>query len=56
MINEGDKTAGLFIVLSGRMRVFFMSDYIRPREVSLGICGPGQRAGEMSLGWFKTLR
>ena len=35
------------------MRVFFMSDYNRPREVSLGICGPGQCAGEMSLDGLK---
>ncbi|MFM9993515.1 MAG: hypothetical protein ACKVOY_18995 [Burkholderiaceae bacterium] len=42
--------------MSGRMRVFFMSDYNRSREVTLGICGPGQCAGELSLGWFKTLR
>lgn len=49
VIHEGDKTGGLFIVLTRRMRVFAMSDDNRPREITLSICGPGQCTGEMSL-------
>lgn len=39
----------LFIVLAGRVRVYSTSGGTKPREITHGICGPGQFVGEMSL-------
>lgn len=47
LIEEGDKGDSIYIVLSGRLRAF-VSD-ARGREVTLGLHGPGEYVGEMSL-------
>lgn len=47
LIEEGDQGDAIYIVLSGRLRAF-VSDS-RGREVTLGLHGPGEYVGEMSL-------
>ncbi|NDZ13332.1 Crp/Fnr family transcriptional regulator [Variovorax sp. WS11] len=47
LIEEGDQGGTVYIVLSGRLRAF-VSD-ARGREVTLGLHGPGEYVGEMSL-------
>lgn len=47
LIEEGDRGDAIYIVLSGRLRAF-VSD-ARGREVTLGLHGPGEYVGEMSL-------
>jgi CRP/FNR family transcriptional regulator, cyclic AMP receptor protein len=47
LIEEGDQSGSVYIVLSGRLRAF-VSD-ARGREVTLGLHGPGEYVGEMSL-------
>jgi CRP/FNR family cyclic AMP-dependent transcriptional regulator len=47
LIEEGDRGDAVYIVLSGRLRAF-VSD-ARGREVTLGLHGPGEYVGEMSL-------
>jgi CRP/FNR family cyclic AMP-dependent transcriptional regulator len=47
LIEEGDQSGSIYIVLSGRLRAF-VSD-ARGREVTLGLHGPGEYVGEMSL-------
>ncbi|RZI97604.1 MAG: Crp/Fnr family transcriptional regulator [Variovorax sp.] len=47
LIEEGDTGDSIYIVLSGRLRAF-VSD-TRGREVTLGVHGPGEYVGEMSL-------
>lgn len=47
LIEEGDHGDTIYIVLSGRLRAF-VSD-ARGREVTLGLHGPGEYVGEMSL-------
>ena len=47
LIEEGDEGGSVYIVLSGRLRAF-VSD-ARGREVTLGLHGPGEYVGEMSL-------
>jgi CRP/FNR family cyclic AMP-dependent transcriptional regulator len=47
LIEEGDQGGSVYIVLSGRLRAF-VSDS-RGREVTLGLHGPGEYVGEMSL-------
>ena len=47
LIEEGDQGDSIYIVLSGRLRAF-VSD-ARGREVTLGLHGPGDYVGEMSL-------
>lgn len=47
LIQEGDAGSTLFIVLSGRVKVFSSDD--RGREMVHGIHGPGEYLGEMSL-------
>jgi CRP/FNR family transcriptional regulator, cyclic AMP receptor protein len=47
LIEEGDHGGTVYIVLSGRLRAF-VSD-ARGREVTLGLHGPGEYVGEMSL-------
>lgn len=46
-INEGDKGDSLFIIVSGRVKVY-VSD-TQGREMILDIHGPGQYVGEMAL-------
>lgn len=47
LINEGDSTDSLYIVLSGRLRVYASAD--NGREVVLAEHGPGEYLGELSL-------
>jgi CRP/FNR family cyclic AMP-dependent transcriptional regulator len=47
LINEGDTTDSLYIVLSGRVKVYASSD--DGREVVLTEYGPGEYFGELSL-------
>lgn len=47
LINEGDTTDSLYIVLSGRVKVYASSD--DGREVVLAEYGPGEYFGELSL-------
>ena len=47
LINEGDTTDSLYIVLSGRLKVYASSD--DGREVVLAEHGPGEYLGELSL-------
>ena len=47
LINEGDASDSLYIVLAGRLRVYASSD--EGRDVVLGEHGPGEYVGELSL-------
>ncbi len=47
LINEGDPGDTLFIILDGRLRVF--ASNAEGREITLGVYGPGDYLGEMSL-------
>lgn len=47
LIEEGDQSGSVYIVLSGRLRAF-VSD-ARGREVTLALHSPGDYVGEMSL-------
>lgn len=47
LIQEGDFSDTLFIVLSGRVKAFSIDD--RDREITYGTYGPGEYLGEMSL-------
>lgn len=47
IVNEGDKTESLYIILSGRVKVFLSDD--AGREIVLGTQGPGEYFGEMVL-------
>jgi CRP/FNR family transcriptional regulator, cyclic AMP receptor protein len=47
LIQEGDHGDTLFIILSGRLRVFSGDD--NDREITHGVYGPGEYLGEMSL-------
>jgi CRP/FNR family cyclic AMP-dependent transcriptional regulator len=52
IIEQGDHSTGLYIVLSGKVRVFLTGDdehSERPKEVSLSIEGAGSYIGEISL-------
>ena len=47
LIQEGDQGDTIFIILSGRLRVF--SEGENDREITYGVYGPGEYMGEMSL-------
>jgi len=47
VVNEGDRTDSLYVVLSGKVKVFLADD--EGREVVLGTQGPGEYFGEMVL-------
>jgi CRP/FNR family cyclic AMP-dependent transcriptional regulator len=46
-INEGDRGDSLFVIVSGRVKVFVSDN--QGREMILDIHGPGQHVGEMAL-------
>jgi len=48
LIHEGDRGDSLFILLSGRLRVYGSSE-LADREVLYGFCEPGDYVGEMGL-------
>src|SRR5438132_3231663 len=47
LIHEGDEGDTLFVILSGRVKVYAVD--ASDREVTYGIYGPGSYFGEMSL-------
>lgn len=47
VVNEGDRSASLYVVQSGRVKVFLANE--NGREVVLSIAGPGEYFGEMTL-------
>ena len=47
LINEGDVGDSLYIILSGRVKVYASNE--AGREVVINFCGPGEYVGEMSL-------
>jgi CRP/FNR family transcriptional regulator, cyclic AMP receptor protein len=47
LIQEGDQSDTLYIVLAGRVKAFSTDD--RDREIVYGVYGPGDYLGEMSL-------
>ena len=47
LINEGDSTDSLYLVLSGRVKAYSSADNVR--EVVLDELGPGEYLGELSL-------
>src|SRR5882672_12656847 len=47
LVHEGDKSDQLYVVLSGKLRVF-LSDS-EGKEITIDILGPGQYFGEMAL-------
>ena len=47
LIHEGDRGSTVFVVLSGKLRIY-CSDYTG-REITLAFYGPGEYVGEMSL-------
>src|SRR5437660_11622289 len=47
LINEGDSGDSLYIVLSGRVKVYASNE--AGREIVLSFFGPGEYVGEMSL-------
>jgi CRP/FNR family cyclic AMP-dependent transcriptional regulator len=47
ILHRGDPSKGMFIIATGRVRVSLISE--EGREVALGVLGPGETLGEMSL-------
>jgi CRP/FNR family cyclic AMP-dependent transcriptional regulator len=47
VVNEGDQTESLYVILSGRVKVFLSDE--DGKEITLGIEGPGDYFGEMVL-------
>ena len=47
IVNEGDETDSLYVILSGRVKVFLADD--SGKEIVLGTQGPGEYFGEMVL-------
>jgi len=47
LIQEGDQSDTLYIILAGRLRAFSAAD--NGREITYGVYGPGEYMGEMSL-------
>lgn len=47
LITEGEQGDAIFIILAGRLRVFASNS--EGREITLGVYGPGEYIGEMSL-------
>ena len=47
IVNEGDETDSLYIILSGRVKVFLSDE--AGKEIVLGTQGPGEYFGEMVL-------
>src|SRR5436190_11465669 len=47
ILSEGDKTEGLFVIVAGKVRIFLANE--NGKEVTLGVEGPGEYFGEMTL-------
>jgi CRP/FNR family cyclic AMP-dependent transcriptional regulator len=49
LIQQGDCGQTLYVVLSGRLREFALSDDSKPREITLAVVGAGQLVGALAL-------
>jgi CRP/FNR family transcriptional regulator, cyclic AMP receptor protein len=47
IVSEGDKSDGLYVIVSGKVRIFLANE--NGKEVTLGVEGPGEYFGEMTL-------
>lgn len=47
ILRRGDPSTGMFVIATGRVRVSLVSE--DGKEVTLGVLGPGETLGEMSL-------
>jgi CRP-like cAMP-binding protein len=47
ILRRGDPSVGMFVIATGRVRVSLVSE--DGKEVTLGVLGPGETLGEMSL-------
>lgn len=47
IVNEGDPTDAIYIILEGRVRIFLADD--KGKEVTLNVQGPGEYFGELTL-------
>jgi CRP-like cAMP-binding protein len=47
ILRRGDAGTGAFVIVSGRIRIALTSE--EGREVTLGVLGPGETVGEMSI-------
>lgn len=47
ILHRGDPSPGMFVIAAGRVRVSLVSE--DGKEVTLGVLGPGETLGEMSL-------
>jgi len=47
IVNEGDETDSVYVILSGRARVYVSN--AQGREVQLNVIGPGEYFGEVTL-------
>jgi CRP/FNR family transcriptional regulator, cyclic AMP receptor protein len=47
IVSEGDKTDGLYVIVSGRVRIYLANE--NGKEVTLGVEGAGEYFGEMTL-------
>src|SRR5579875_2101113 len=47
ILHRGDPSIGMFIIAGGRVRISLVSE--DGKEVTLGVLGPGETLGEMSL-------
>lgn len=49
LIQQGDGGQVLYVVISGRLREFALSDDSKPREITLAVVGAGQLVGALAL-------
>ena len=47
IINEGERSETLFVIVSGRVKAYSVDE--RDREITYGLYGPGETIGEMCL-------
>ena len=47
IVNEGDETDSVYVILAGRARVYVSNE--QGREVQLNVIGPGEYFGEVTL-------
>ena len=47
VLSEGDATNSLYVVVAGRVKIFLADP--AGREIVLGVAGPGEYFGEMTL-------
>ncbi len=49
LFEAGDMGQAIYLLISGQVREFAMSNDSRPREITLAVLGPGQLVGAMAL-------